>query len=38
MTKHDEVIEHAKQIYAIGYQDGVEATNVDCGVVWEERK
>lgn len=37
MTKHDEVILHAKQIYAIGYQDGVEATNVDCGVVWEER-
>lgn len=37
MTKHDEVISHAKQIYAIGYQDGVKATNVDCGVVWEER-
>lgn len=26
-----------KDAYAIGYNDGVKATNVDCGVVWEER-
>ena len=33
----DKVIELAKEIYNIGYEAGVHATNVDCGVVWEER-
>lgn len=33
----DKVVKLAKEIYNIGYEDGVQATNVDCGVVWEER-
>ena len=32
-----ETIPKYKDTYAIGYEDGVKATNVDCGVVWEER-
>ena len=26
-----------RYVYRRGYEDGVNATNVDCGVVWEER-
>ena len=33
----DRAISLLKDTYAIGYEDGVKATNVDCGVVWEER-
>ena len=33
----DKVISLAKEIFNIGYEAGVKATNVDCGVVWEER-
>lgn len=33
----DRAISLLKDAYAIGYEDGVKATNVDCGVVWEER-
>ena len=33
----DRAIALLKDAYAIGYEDGVKATNVDCGVVWEER-
>ena len=33
----DRAISLLKDTYAIGYKDGVKATNVDCGVVWEER-
>ena len=33
----DRAIALLKDTYAIGYEDGVQATNVDCGVVWEER-
>lgn len=33
----DRAISLLKDTYAIGYEDGVQATNVDCGVVWEER-
>ena len=33
----DKVVELAKEIFNIGYEVGVQATNVDCGVVWEER-
>lgn len=33
----DRAISLLKDAYAIGYEDGVQATNVDCGVVWEER-
>ena len=33
----DRAIALLKDTYAIGYEDGVKATNVDCGVVWEER-
>lgn len=33
----DKVVSLAKEIFNIGYEAGVKATNVDCGVVWEER-
>ena len=33
----DRAISLLKDTYAIGYEDGVKATNIDCGVVWEER-
>ena len=33
----DRAISLLKDTYAIGYEDGVKATNVDCGVVWEDR-
>ena len=33
----DRAIALLKDAYAIGYEDGVKATNVDFGVVWEER-
>lgn len=33
----DRAISLLKDTYAIGYEDGVKATSVDCGVVWEER-
>ena len=33
----DRAIALLKDTYAIGYEDGVKATNVDFGVVWEER-
>ena len=32
-----ETITKYKDVYAIGYEAGVKATNIDCGVVWEER-
>ena len=37
VTDGEKVISLAKQIYKVGYEAGVHATNVDCGVVWEER-
>lgn len=33
----DKITSLVKVVYNIGYEDGVQATNVDCGVVWEER-
>ena len=33
----DRAISLLKDTYRQGYEDGVRATNVDCGVVWEER-
>ena len=33
----DRAISLLKDTYRQGYEDGVKATNVDCGVVWEER-
>ena len=32
-----ETIPKYKDAYNKGYEAGVKATNVDCGVVWEER-
>ena len=32
-----ETIPKYKNAYNKGYEAGVKATNVDCGVVWEER-
>lgn len=33
----DRAISLLKDTWAQGYEAGVHATNVDCGVVWEER-
>lgn len=33
----DKAIDLLKETWAQGYEAGVQATNVDCGVVWEER-
>ena len=33
----DRAIALLKDTWAQGYEAGVKATNVDCGVVWEER-
>ena len=33
----DRMVGLMKEAWAQGYKDGVHATNVDCGVVWEER-
>ena len=33
----DRAISLLKDTWTQGYEDGVKATNVDCGVVWEER-
>lgn len=33
----DKAIDLLKEAWTQGYEDGVKATNVDCGVVWEER-
>ena len=33
----DRAIALLKDTWTQGYEDGVKATNVDCGVVWEER-
>ena len=33
----DRAIALLKDAWTQGYEDGVKATNVDCGVVWEER-
>ena len=33
----DRMVGLMKEAWKQGYEDGVHATNVDCGVVWEER-
>ena len=33
----DRMVGLMKEAWAQGYEAGVHATNVDCGVVWEER-
>ena len=33
----DRAIALLKDTWAQGYESGVKATNIDCGVVWEER-
>ena len=33
----DKAISLLKEAWTQGYEAGVQATNVDCGVVWEER-